>query len=80
MLEGLELTLLVASVLFAILAVEQSRLYRAVMGLLGVTVAIGVLFFLLGAYQLAVLQLLVYAGGIIALFMIVIMLTRGVEE
>ncbi|MDJ0270792.1 MAG: NADH-quinone oxidoreductase subunit J [Aigarchaeota archaeon] len=80
MLEGLELTLLVASVLFAILAVEQPRLYRAVMGLLGVTVAVGVLFFLLGAYQLAVLQLLVYAGGIIALFMIVIMLTRGVEE
>jgi len=79
-LEGLELTLLVAAVVFAILAIEQTKLVRAVMGLLGMTVAIGVIFFLLGAYQVAVLQLLLYAGGIIALFMIVISLTSGVED
>jgi len=76
----LELTLLVAAVVFAILAIEQTKLVRAVMGLLGMTVAIGVIFFLLGAYQVAVLQLLLYAGGIIALFMIVISLTSGVED
>jgi len=78
--EGLELALLAATVALAILAIEQARLVRAVMSLLGMTAMIGVIFFLLGAYQVAIMQLLVYAGGIIALFIIVILLTRGVEE
>ena len=80
MLETIEIILLALIVLFAILAIEQGQLIRAVLGLLGVTAGIGVIFFLMGAYHVAILQLLVYAGGIIALFIVVILLTRGVEE
>lgn len=78
--ELLEIGLLVAAVVFAIAAVEQARLVRSVIGLLGYTASLGVLFLVLGAYPVAILQLLVYAGGIVALFIFVILLTRGVEE
>ncbi|MCS6784790.1 MAG: NADH-quinone oxidoreductase subunit J [Candidatus Caldarchaeum sp.] len=78
--ELLELALLGAAVFFAILAVEQSKLVRSVIGLLGYTATLGILFLVLGAYPIAILQLLVYAGGIVALFIFVILLTRGVEE
>ncbi|MEM3031633.1 MAG: NADH-quinone oxidoreductase subunit J [Nitrososphaerota archaeon] len=78
--ESVELGLLILAVIFAIIAIEQSRLIRSVMGLLGLTAVLGVIFFILGAYQVAIMQLLVYAGGIIALFLFVILLTRGVEE
>ncbi len=80
MLENIEFILLVLTVIFAIVAIEHTHLIKSVMGLLGVTAGIGVIFFLLGAYQIAILQLLVYAGGIVALFIVVILLTRGVEE
>lgn len=80
MLESLEFILLVLTVVFAIMAIEYTHLIKSVMGLLGVAASIGILFFLLGAYQVAILQLLVYAGGIVALFIVVILLTRGVEE
>ncbi|MEM2095538.1 MAG: NADH-quinone oxidoreductase subunit J [Candidatus Caldarchaeum sp.] len=75
-----EVLLLAAAVLFAILAVEQSRLVRSVMGLLGYTATLGVIFFILGAYPVALFQLLIYAGGIVALFLFVILLTKGYEE
>lgn len=78
--ELLEIALLLAAVVFAIAAVEQARLVRSVIGLLGYTASLGVLFLVLGAYPVAILQLLVYAGGIVALFIFVILLTRGVEE
>ncbi|MEM2037298.1 MAG: NADH-quinone oxidoreductase subunit J [Candidatus Caldarchaeum sp.] len=79
-LEIVELVLLAAAVIFAILAVEQAKLVRSVIGLFGYTATLGVLFLVLGAYPIAILQLLVYAGGIVALFIFVILLTRGVEE
>ncbi len=78
--EAIELGLLILAVIFAIIAVEQSKLIRSVMGLLGLTAVLGVIFFILGAYQVAIMQILVYAGGVIALFLFVILLTRGVEE
>jgi NADH-quinone oxidoreductase subunit J len=78
--EMLEMGLLILALIFAVIAVEQARLVRSVMGLLGLTAVIGVIFFVLGAYQVAIMQLLVYAGGIIALFIFVILLTRGVED
>jgi NADH-quinone oxidoreductase subunit J len=79
-LEFIEIVLLVAAAFFAMLAVEQNRLIRSVMSLFGYTATLGVLFFVLGAYPVAILQLLVYAGGIVALFLFVILLTRGFEE
>ncbi|MDJ0273096.1 MAG: NADH-quinone oxidoreductase subunit J [Candidatus Caldarchaeum sp.] len=79
-LELLEMVLLIAAAVFAVAAVEQGRLVRSVIALLGYTATLGVLFFVLGAYPVAILQLLVYAGGIIALFIFVILLTKGVEK
>ncbi|MEM2237242.1 MAG: NADH-quinone oxidoreductase subunit J [Candidatus Caldarchaeum sp.] len=79
-LEFVEMLLLAVSVLFAVIAVEQSRLVRSVMSLLGYTATLGVIFFILGAYPVAIFQLLIYAGGIIALFIFVIILTKGYEE
>ncbi|MDW7978762.1 MAG: NADH-quinone oxidoreductase subunit J [Candidatus Caldarchaeum sp.] len=79
-LDLLEVVLLAVSVFFAILAVEQSKLVRSVMGLLGYTSTLGVIFFVLGAYPVALFQLIVYAGGIVALFLFVILLTKGYEE
>jgi len=76
----LELILLTVAVVFAVIAVEQGKLIRSVMGLLGYTATLGIIFFVLGAYPVAVIQLLVYAGGIVALFVFVILLTKGVEE
>jgi NADH-quinone oxidoreductase subunit J len=78
--EAIELGLLILAVIFAIIAVEQAKLIRSVMGLLGLTAVLGAIFFILGAYQVAIMQLLVYAGGVIALFLFVILLTRGVED
>ncbi|MEM1945945.1 MAG: NADH-quinone oxidoreductase subunit J [Candidatus Caldarchaeum sp.] len=79
-LDFLEVLLLAVSVLFAIIAVEQGKLVRSVMSLLGYTATLGIIFFILGAYPVAVFQLLIYAGGIIALFIFVIILTKGYEE
>ncbi|MEM4280715.1 MAG: NADH-quinone oxidoreductase subunit J [Candidatus Caldarchaeum sp.] len=79
-LDFVEMLLLAVSVLFAVIAVEQSRLVRSVMSLLGYTATLGVIFFILGAYPVAIFQLLIYAGGIIALFIFVIILTKGYEE
>ena len=78
--EPIELGLLILSVIFAIIAVEQAKLVRSVMGLLGLTAVLGAIFFILGAYQVAIMQILVYAGGVIALFLFVILLTKGVED
>lgn len=71
---------LILMVGFAIVAIEAKRLYRAIFGLLGMTVSLGILFFSLSAYQVGIIQLLVYSGGIIALFVMVLSLTQGVEE
>ncbi len=79
-LDFIEILLLVIAVTFAFIAVGQERLVRSVMGLLGYTATLGVIFFVLGAYPVGIFQLLIYAGGIVALFLFVILLTKGYEE
>ncbi|MDW8360467.1 MAG: hypothetical protein RMK31_07810 [Candidatus Caldarchaeum sp.] len=66
-LDLLEVVLLAVSVFFAILAVEQSKLVRSVMGLLGSTSTLGVISSL-HLYPVALFQLIV-SGGIVALFL-----------
>jgi len=78
--EATLLLLLSLSVAFSILAVEANSLYRSIFGLFGMTATIGILFILLGAYYAGIVQLLVYAGGLIALMLVVVSLTVGKEK
>jgi NADH-quinone oxidoreductase subunit J len=78
--EVASLLLLSLSVAFSILAVEANSLYRSIFGLFGMTATIAILFILMGAYYAGIAQLLVYAGGLIALMLIVVSLTVGKEK
>lgn len=70
------LVLLAAVVVMAVLTVEAEELLYSALGLLGMSVALGVLYWLLFAPYVAVFQLAVYAGAVVVLFVSVIMLTR----
>ncbi len=74
--EYLQLALLGLVLLFAFLTMEMRDLLKAVGCLFVMSVALGALFWMLGAPFVAVLQLLIYGGAVIALFIIVIMFTR----
>ncbi|MEM0090262.1 MAG: NADH-quinone oxidoreductase subunit J [Nitrososphaerota archaeon] len=78
--EAVSLLLLSLSVVFSILAVEANSLYRSIFGLFGMTASIGVLFILMAAYYAGIAQLLIYAGGLIALMLIIVSLTVGKEK
>lgn len=78
--EAASLLLLSLSVVFSIIAVEANSLYRSIFGLFGMTATIGILFILMAAYYVGIVQLLVYAGGLIALMLIVVSLTVGKEK
>ncbi len=75
---GAGATLFVVSALFAtigaIVTVAARRPLRAAMGLLVNIIALAGLFLTLNAHLLAALQLLVYAGAVVVLFVFVIML------
>ena len=70
------LILLAAVVVMAVLTVEAEELLYSALGLLGMSIALGILYWLLFAPYVAVFQLAVYAGAVIVLFVSVIMLTR----
>lgn len=78
--EGLELLLLVFAVAFAVLSVETKNLTRSVFGLLLFTATVGVIFILVGAVHVGALQIIVYSGGVTALFLVMIMLTSRRDE
>lgn len=78
--EALEAALLVSLVIFSIVAVESKSLIRAVFSLLGFIISLSFLFILLYALHVGLMLLLVYAGGAIALFMLVIMMTDRRED
>lgn len=67
--------LVVTTIAFAILAVEIKDVLKAVYCLCGFFTCIAAFFWMFNAPYLAVFQLLIYAGAIVALFIAVIMLT-----
>jgi NADH-quinone oxidoreductase subunit J len=75
MLEALELALLVATCILAILTVELKDLLHAVIALAAMSVSLGGLFWLLNAPYAAVFQILIYAGATIVLLVAAVMLT-----
>ena len=75
MYDFLSIILVVITIALAILAVEIKDVLKAVYCLCGFFIFIGVFFWLFNAPYLAVFQLLIYAGGITALFIAIVMLT-----
>ena len=76
----LQIALMILTVLLALLTVELKDMLHAVLGLCGMCISIGALFWLLSAPYVAVFQLLVYAGAVIVLFIAVVMLTTRKEK
>ena len=63
-----------AAVLTSLFVVTSKRPSYAVLALAAGTIAISGLFILLGAFFVAIIQVLIYAGAILVLFLFVIML------
>lgn len=63
----------------ALAAVLSKRTFHAVMFLGAVLVAMGALFILLGSALVGVIQILVYVGGILTLFVFAVMFVTGDE-
>jgi len=72
--------LMVLTVAFALLTVELKDILHAILAFCGMCITIGVIFWLLNAPYVAVFQLLIYAGAIVALFIAAIMLTTHKES
>ena len=75
MYDVLSIIFVVITIALAIMAVEIKDVLKAVYCLCGFFIFIGISFWLFNAPYLAVFQILIYAGAIIALFIVVIMLT-----
>lgn len=71
---------MILTVVFALLTVELRDILYAILSFCGMCVAIGALFWLLNAPYVAVFQLLIYAGAIVALFIATVMLTTRKES
>jgi NADH-quinone oxidoreductase subunit J len=74
--------LAIAAVLLgtALASVLSRRTFHAVMFLGAVLVTMGALFILLGSALIGVIQILVYVGGILTLFIFAVMFVTGDEE
>ncbi len=66
--------------MFAILTVELKDILYAILSFCGMCITVGALFWILNAPYVAVFQLLVYAGAIVALFIAAVMLTTRKER
>ena len=73
-------SLAVFMVIMSVLAVTSKRILRAAVYLLFVLLGTAGLYFLLDYHFLAVVQIAVYAGGIVVLFIFVILLTSNKEN
>jgi len=63
------------TLLLALITVELKDVLYAILSFCGFCIAVGALFWILSAPYVAVFQLLVYAGAIVALFLAAVMMT-----
>lgn len=64
-------------VIFAVYAAETKNIAYAIISLLGISVLTAVLFYMLGAIFVSIVQLAVFSGAIIVMFIFVFVITRG---
>jgi NADH-quinone oxidoreductase subunit J len=61
--------LIILAITFSILATQYKELNRAIAFFAAANVIIAIIFYVLGAFYIAVFQLLVYAGAVTVLFL-----------
>lgn len=71
---------MVLTIILAFVAVEIKKILYAVISFAGMCTIIGILFWLLNAPYVAVFQLLIYTGAVVAIFLAAIMLTSKKGE
>lgn len=75
-----QIALMGLAVILALATVELRDILHAIIAFCGMSITIGALFWLLDAPYVAVFQLLIYAGAIVALFTATVMLTTRKES
>ena len=78
-LEIMPMVLMVLVAIQAIITVEIKNILYSVISFCGMCITIGALYWLLSAPYVAVFQLLIYAGAVVALFLAALMLTTRKE-
>ncbi|HML03268.1 MAG TPA: NADH-quinone oxidoreductase subunit J [Candidatus Bathyarchaeia archaeon] len=71
---------MVIAIVLALATVELRDILHAIISFCGMCITIGALYWLLDAPYVAVFQLLIYAGAIVALFTATVMLTTRKES
>lgn len=75
MFDLVQLMLLILAVAFAVVTIEVKDLIYAILFFCLMCISIGVFYWSLSAPYVAVFQLLIYAGAVVALFVVAVMLT-----
>ena len=75
-----QIALMSLAAILALATVELKDILHAIIAFCGMCITIGALFWLLDAPYVAVFQLLIYAGAIVALFTATVMLTTRKES
>jgi len=78
--DAAQLTLIALTLAFALLSIEVKNLFHAVIFFALMCISIGAIFWMLNAPYLAVFQLAVYAGAVVALLLAAVILTVGKER
>ena len=71
---------MILTVLLALLTVEVKDILYAILSFCGMCILMGIIFWTLNAPYVAIFQLLVYAGAIVALFITAVMLATRKER
>ena len=75
-----QFALIASPIAFAILSIEVKNLFHAVISFALMCISIGAIFWILNAPYLAVFQLAIYAGAVVALLLATVTLTVGKER
>jgi len=78
--DAAQLTLIILVLVFALLSIEVKNLFHAVIFFALMCISVGAIFWTLNAPYLAVFQLAIYAGAVVALLLATVILTVGKER
>ena len=71
---------MILALVLAALTVELKDILYSILSFCGMCIVLGVIFWILNAPYVAVFQMLVYAGAIVAMFIAAVMLTTRKER
>jgi len=71
---------MILALVLAVLTVELKDILYSILSFCGMCIVLGVIFWILNAPYVAVFQMLVYAGAIVAMFIAAVMLTTRKER